>query len=233
MKSKKMWDLLNLAAEYHGADLSDNLMAMYVSELRMFSEEQVGEAWQNYRNFPTNIKMPTPAQLKSHMKDGRPSANEAWAMIPWNEEDSVVWSDEMRYAFATAQPLVSEGQKTNAFFAFKEVYEKKVMENRLIGKEPVWSMSPGLSKSGRDAALKEALEKNRITNRQAISIEPRYQIEEIITQQLESESFKKDSKEKMKAKSYLVKDLIAAINSGDEIEIEKLKRRSKELFNEL
>lgn len=230
-KNSKMLDLLVNMGAYHRSDATPTVLSMYATDLEKFSVQAISLAWKKYRENPKNIFMPTPAQLVAHIDDGRPDANEAWAMIPWEEGPSVVWTEEIRMAFGAAEPLHREGQKQSAFFAFKEVYERLVMDARRNNIKPKWVISYGQDTYGRESAINEALAKKRITNEDAKAMMPERQIGYLEKLSLESESFKQESSEKLKAKGNLLKDLIAAITSGNQEQIDKIKTKAEEISN--
>jgi hypothetical protein len=167
---KELLTLISLVFEYHGQSASEERLTMFAEDLKAFSLNEIKSAWQVYRL--KNTKLPLPKDLIEHMQDGRPPTQEAWSMIPKNESDSVVWTDEMRLAYGVCAPLINQGQITNAFFAFKETYERLVMENRLKKVQTNASPSFGFDKTGRETAIKKALEMNMITYNQAKNLFP-------------------------------------------------------------
>lgn len=167
-RKNEMHDLLNLMSEYHGQEISDARKAMFALDLKGFTPKEIMAAWAAYRI--KNTKFPMPKDLLEHIQDGRPSAQEAWGLIPRDEDSSVVWSDEMRLAYGACASLIAEGQTTNAFFVFKERYEEFVKNNRKNHIPPKWSPSFGRDVISRQGALTEAVEKGRLP----VSIFERY-----------------------------------------------------------
>lgn len=112
---------------------------------------------------------PSRAELLATLQasDGRPGPEEAWAMIPKTDGATVVWTDEMCYASAASQPLLDDGDKVAARMAFKERYEQLVAEARAAGTPVKWSVSLGFDKSGREAPIRDAMSKGRLTAKQA------------------------------------------------------------------
>lgn len=159
----KILKLLNAMAEYHSADMSDSKLEMFAGDLATTSPEDIAAAWRVYRSRPENVFMPTPAQLKALVPDGRPSANEAWGMMPHDESQTVVWTTEMAKAWSVAVPLLSQGERRGAFFAFKESYEKSVAEAKASGAPPKWQVSLGFDPAGRVDAVKQAVDQGRLT----------------------------------------------------------------------
>lgn len=103
--------------------------------------------------------------------DGRPSADEAWAMMPMGEAVTVVWTDEMAAAWGVALPMI-EIDKVAARMAFKGAYDRAVAEARQVGVVPKWRASLGHDKSGRDAVVMRAVELGRLSVSQVMKLLP-------------------------------------------------------------
>lgn len=164
--------LLLEEAAYYDAQMNEIKLRAFASELDGVSLDDLQASIKFYRRQPGRRNMPSPADYIAAIPDGHPSVNEAWALIPKNDDDSVIWSEEMRMAYADAAPMVKEGSISNAFFTFKESYEKLVAESKQNRTKPKWSMSPGLDKSGRETAIIKAVEKKRISLELACKILP-------------------------------------------------------------
>jgi len=109
---------------------------------------------------------PKPAdflEAASHVEDGHLGPEQAWALVAaLREDDSVVWTDAIAEAFGVARSLLSVRDHVAARKAFLEVYPGKVAAARRTGKGPVWWASLGYDRSGRVAALREAVEFGRL-----------------------------------------------------------------------
>lgn len=162
-KKSKMLSLVQLIAECHDTEITESRAALIEYDLNGCTLDEVNDAWRRYRSVPTNTRMPTAAQLIQYIPDGHPSAQESFAMIPRNEYTSVIWSDEMRFAYGVCESLIREGNITGAFFAYKEEYDRLVQESRMKRRKPKWSPSFGDDKAGREVALVTAIEKKRIS----------------------------------------------------------------------
>ena len=88
-------------------------------------------------------------------EDGRPSADEAWAMCPMDESTSAIMNDEIVQALVVAQPLIDAGDKVAARMAFKGAYERRVTLNRANGIKLRWWPSLGHEVTGRDKVLED------------------------------------------------------------------------------
>ncbi len=97
------------------------------------------------------------AIIEAIRPDGRPGADEAWAMIPRDESATAVMSQEMHEALGIAQPLLDEGDKIGARMAFKEAYCLIVERNKFSGVAPAWSVSLGWDVNGRESVIREAI----------------------------------------------------------------------------
>jgi hypothetical protein len=98
-------------------------------------------------------------------------------MLPKSEEESVVWTQEMSHAFSIASSLIDD-DRIAARMAFKEAYQQAVAENRAKGIIANWTVSLGHDKSGRDAALRDAVLKNRLAIEHVQRIMPEFQLEQ-------------------------------------------------------
>lgn len=94
--------------------------------------------------------------------DGRPGADEAWAMIPMDEDGSCVWTDEMAAAYGVAAPLLSAGDRIAARMAFRDAYTARVAAARAEGRTTRWTPSLGRDPDARVAALTAAAQAGRL-----------------------------------------------------------------------
>lgn len=101
--------------------------------------------------------------------DGRPSADEAWAIASQvlDESATVVWNDEIMQAWSIACPLLEMGDKFNAARAFKEKYEQVVDRSRSNNIAVKWLANIGTDNDLRQRAIEQALSKKIITHTQA------------------------------------------------------------------
>lgn len=99
--------------------------------------------------------------------DGRPSADEAWAMMPMDEAATVVWTDEMAAAWGVALPMV-DTDKVAARMAFKAAYQKGVDEARQTLRPVKWRASLGHDKAGREPVIRQAVQQGRLSRAQAL-----------------------------------------------------------------
>lgn len=103
---------------------------------------------------------PVPAGIAKRCKlmDGRPGAEEAWAIAitSRDESDTVVWTAECAEAFTVCQSVLDMGNEIGARMAFKEVYTRIVTQARSEQRPVQWSASLGWDVTKRTAVLTKA-----------------------------------------------------------------------------
>jgi len=168
---------------------------MFAEDLDGFNEEAVLKALTRCRKEldgkPFNV-----AAIIARIEDGHIGSEEAWSMMPFDESQSVVWTDEMCQAWSSALSLIEDGDKIGARMVFKEVYTKSITLARDQKKPAKWTVSLGFDKSQRDSVLAQAAEKGRLSIEHVKSISPNLQISHSGLQILNQVSFKRiiDSK---------------------------------------
>jgi len=121
-------------------------------------------------NTKQGMFVPRPAHLFAalearSLQDGRPSADEAWgiALQASSEDATVVWTTEIRAAWAAAEPVAVAGRdKVGGRRAFIEAYERLVGMARDRGHPVQWEVSLGHDPYQRESAIEQAERLNRI-----------------------------------------------------------------------
>jgi hypothetical protein len=170
MASERLIKELVVTAQLMGQELETDAARMFTEELSRFPESQVLEALARCRR-ELRSRL-TLADVISRLDDGRPGPNEAWAMLPRSESQSVVWTEEMAAAMVSAQPLLAAGDSVAARMAFLEHYGRLVSDARRLHVPVRWMPSLGHDPNGRVAALREAIEKNRLSSTHAEKLLP-------------------------------------------------------------
>lgn len=170
MASVELLKAVAVTAELCGRTFSEAAARVFVSDIDGFQETAVIKALAKCRREVRGAL--TVQDVVSRIDDGRPGAEEAWALMPFYESQSVVWSDEMAQAFGICGPLLAAGDKVAARMAFKEAYTRLVAKARDAGQAVNWTPSLGHDERGRAVALRTAAEFGRITNEHAASIAP-------------------------------------------------------------
>lgn len=149
-----------VTAEIMGTDLSEAGSEMMARDLEPYGVDPVMRGLRRCRR--EHGGRLTLAAIIERIDDGRPGPEEAWGMLPRDESESVVWTDEMRQAFGAAGPLLANDEIIPARMAFLESYKRAVREAREDGRPVHWELSPGHDAAGRDRVLIEAAERGRL-----------------------------------------------------------------------
>lgn len=155
-------DLVNLVAvtaELCGTQMSKPAAKLLAEELAEYDPSEVQKALQKCRR---ELKgRLTMQEVISRIDDGRPGAEEAWAMLVWDEELTCVLTDEMNLAQGIARQ-VYYSDKVAARMAFKEAYTRLVAEAR-NGKVPVsWWPSLGWDADSRTDVINRAIDEGKL-----------------------------------------------------------------------
>lgn len=182
-KDEALVKAIAVALEITRSQLSDGAMMFMLSELRTFPYEQVEGA---LRRCCRELKQGqfTLEAVLSRLDDGRPSPEEAWASIPKDEEGSVVWTEEMRAAWASARPLLLEGEVVQARMAFLDAYRRLTREAREARAPVEWSFSPGYNRDCRELVLLDAAEKGRLSTEAVKRLLPYHRQDEVLNARL-------------------------------------------------
>lgn len=112
---------------------------------------------------------PRPADLIAQLEaragdDGRPGAEEAWAIaIPAaSEAETIVWTVETAVAWGIAWPVLAAGDEVGARMAFREAYNRLVLAARAERIPVQWSACLGTDSTRRAGALRRAAELGRL-----------------------------------------------------------------------
>lgn len=149
---------ITVTAELTGATLSGAAIAVMAQDLlSAYPEDAVIRALTRCRR---ELSRPLTAGAvfdRLCENDGRPGVEEAWAMCPKSEADSVCWTLEMREAFSIARSLSDAGDMVGARMAFKDAYERIVRESQENGFPARWELSLGWDESRRQRAVEKAV----------------------------------------------------------------------------
>lgn len=170
MATRELIEAVAVTAELCGREISPGAARVMLDDLAGFSDPAVFGALKRCRREVRGAL--TVQDIVSRLDDGRPGPDEAWSLIPQDEMRSVVWTDEMSAAFGVALPLLIDGDRVAARFAFREAYVKLVGEARDQRRPASWTPSLGTDAQGREQALREAVEKGRIGIERARELVP-------------------------------------------------------------
>lgn len=162
--------VLDAAYSLHSKALSADARALFFAALGKFSLADVRKAFSAHISDPQRGQYPPkPADLIAHLagdatKDGRPDANEAWAIAlrSRDERDTVVWTQECAQAFTIASAVLDEGDEVGARMAFKASYERLIEAARAQGSKAQWVKSLGHDPYLREQVLTDAVRAGRL-----------------------------------------------------------------------
>jgi hypothetical protein len=159
---------LAVTAELTGTQLSQGGAKVMASDLSDYPETQVLGALARCRKELRGRL--TVADVVSRLEDGRPGPEEAWAMLPFDENQTIVWTEEMAGAWGVALPLISDGDRIAARMAFLETYRSRVAKARDAGICVRWTVSLGHDPRQRAAALEQAARAGRLSADQVMRL---------------------------------------------------------------
>jgi hypothetical protein len=148
-------------AELMGTTLTVDSARMFCADLSAYPAPMVLDALRRCRREVTGRL--TLAAVVSRLDDGHVGPEEAWAMMPRDEMQTVVWTDQMAESWGIASALLAEGDQVGARMAFREHYTKAVQQARDAGVPPKWRASLGHDPAGREAAIRAAVEQGRLS----------------------------------------------------------------------
>lgn len=161
MASANLIKAIAVTSELCGRTFSEAAAAVFLSDLAAYPEHQVMKALTRCRKEVRGIL--TLQDVVSRIEDGRPGVEEAWAMLPYSEDTSAVWTTEMSQAFGVAVRLIDAGAMVEARMAFKETYLRLVTEARDAGIPVEWHVTLGHDVRGRESVLTAAVDAGRLT----------------------------------------------------------------------
>lgn len=162
-----------LASLYATAEILDQQLqpraaALMVADLKIYDEQPLAEALTALRRTGQRL---TPENVIRHLvtQDGRPEANEAWAiaMTSYDEAETVLMTPEIQQAAASAESVFRAGDKIGARMAFIATYERLVTTARQVGTPLKWSLSLGHDAERRASAIESAERLGRLPAPQA------------------------------------------------------------------
>lgn len=159
--SAELIKALLVTAEVTGTELSEGAAMVIAEELASLNRNHVMGALKRCRR---ELKgRLTLAAILERLDDGRPSAEEAFGMLPRDESQTVVWTDEIAEASSIALPLLDAGDKVSARMAFKDTYSRLVSAARDAGKPARWWVSYGHDVKGREGPVRAAIDKGLLS----------------------------------------------------------------------
>lgn len=162
--------MLDTVYGLHGKSLNADAKALFFRAMAQFPLPMVRAAMDAHVRDPDRGQYPPkPADLMAQIvgqaaDDGRPGADEAWAiaLTSRDEAETVVWTQEIAAAFDICMPVLEAGDEVGARMAFKDAYNRLVNEARRDGYPVVWNASLGWDVERREIALHAAVARNQL-----------------------------------------------------------------------
>lgn len=178
MASKRLLQAIAVTSELCGRVFSDASARVFADDLSGFDEDAVLHALAKCRKEVKGLL--SLQDVISRIDDGRPGVEEAWAMLPQDDDGSVVWTAEMASAWGIALPLLNDGDRIAARMAFKEAYTRLLTQARDERLPVRWTPSFGGDKLGRQQAIIDAVRHNRLGMNAAVGLLPPDQAEGLL-----------------------------------------------------
>lgn len=173
--SETLIQAIAVAAELTGTELSPMAAKVMAMDLSRYPENQVLGALTRCRR-ELKGRM-SPSDVIGRLDDGRPGVEEAWALVPKDEAQTAVWTEEMARAMSAASGLLDEGDAIAARMAFKETYQRLCQDARDRGIPVRWTATLGWDEGGRESVLAQAHEAGKLTDAQVRIYLPSFQCE--------------------------------------------------------
>jgi len=155
-------------AEMIGHEIRPNAAKAMVLELADYQPEDIMVALRRCsRELSGRLTL---AAILERMPGQHPSPNEAWALCPQSEADTVVWTEQIAEAYGQAAPLLADGDTIAARMAFLETYKRLVGE--ACGAGPKWRVSLGHDVSQRERVVRDAVARGRLSSGYAEKLLP-------------------------------------------------------------
>ena len=170
MPSSTLLEAVAVTAELCGRTFSEPAARVFVSDLSGYPEHAVIKALARCRKEVRGVL--TVADVIGRVDDGRPGVDEAWAMLPRSESESVVWTEEIAAAYGVCCGALADGDIGAARMAFREAYKSRVDQARSDAVPVRWMPCLGWDQRGRESVLQKAVECGRLGREQAAGLLP-------------------------------------------------------------
>lgn len=153
-----------ITAELTGTELGSIAIRAMEAELSQYPITAVMGALNRCRRELTGRLTLAAVLERINAIDGRPTANEAWAVAlrGFDEAQTIVTNEEINEAMQAARPILDAGDEVGARMAFRDAYERIVAINRTNGVLPKWYPSLGSDKRLREMVVADAASKGLI-----------------------------------------------------------------------
>lgn len=151
-------------AEALGQTLTPTTAEVMAGDLAEYDIDTIAVALQACRRDLTGRLTLAAILQRIQGADGRPEANEAWAiaLASFDEADTVLTTPEIQQAATAASAIFAAGDKIGARMAFIAAYERVVATSRQLAQPVAWTLSLGHDAQRRVLAIEEAQRLGRL-----------------------------------------------------------------------
>jgi len=145
-------------AEALGQTLTPTTAEVMAGDLAEFDIDTIAVALQACRRELAGRLTLAAILDRIHGADGRPAANEAWAIAlqSYDEAETVLLTPEIQQAAAAASPIFNAGDEVGARMAFIAAYDRLVGSARQLAQPVAWVLSLGHDAERRVLAIESA-----------------------------------------------------------------------------
>lgn len=214
---KEFTEMLKATLNTYRVETTPDVARVWWGALNRFNIDQVRQGFNRFVGSKESKYPPVPAHIieaiEASFPDGRVSADEAWAMIPRDEYASAVITNEMAEAYGIAKTLMDDGDMVAARRSFIDAYNRIVDQNKAAGKAPQWFPSLGHDAEGREAAMRDAVLKGRISQHHADGLLPAPKGHALLAQlpqmlMIEQTEMTEDEREKNHQRMLKIKEML-------------------------
>lgn len=161
MTRDELYEAIVMTAAVLGHELSPGAVKLMAGDLMPYPESKVRDALLRCRRELTGRL--SLAAILQRIDTGHLGAEDAWALCPASEEETVVWTEQIAEAWSTASRLLPD--KVAARMAFKEAYARLMRD---ASGEAVWTVCLGHDRGLRCAPIQRAVESGWLTPLEAM-----------------------------------------------------------------
>lgn len=146
-----------------GKQLSQGAMQMVIDALKHYPLSHLMAAISKHVQIGKFAPMPKDIIDLLEFRNKRMTADEAWAMMPRDESETVVMTEEMAAAYDVAFDQIIAGDLIAGRMSYKAAYDRLCLEAVIKNKPVVWKVSLGHDKKKIEPALLDAVEAGRLS----------------------------------------------------------------------
>ena len=152
-------------AEVMGGEIKPTAAVLMVDDLAGYSLESCLVSLKRCRQEVSGRLTLAAIIERLSVADGRPTANEAWALAlkAMDESETVVLNNEISQAMDYARDIFNAGDEIGARMAFRDSYERIAKEARENGTAVNWWPSLGHDVTRREAAIQKAISLGKLS----------------------------------------------------------------------